>query len=109
VNLELVHQRPVSGEPRVHTRDLTLDLWIEGDDVWLKDEDELEAAVEGGRFSTEQGAVVRAIGEQAANELGHLRSWPLDEDWESYRPPAAWNEPLTLPDLPSVRDARDLG
>ena len=36
VNLELVHQRPVSGEPRVHTRDLTLDLWIEGADVWLE-------------------------------------------------------------------------
>ena len=29
VNIELVHERPVSGEPRVHTRDLTLDLWIE--------------------------------------------------------------------------------
>jgi hypothetical protein len=109
VNLELVHQRPVSGEPRVHTRDLTLDLWIEGEDVWLKDEDELEAAVEGGRFSTEQGDVVRAIGGQAANELGRLRSWPLDEDWESYRPPAEWDEPLTLPDLPSVLEARDLG
>ena len=74
VNLELVHQRPVSGDPRVHTRDLTLDLWIEGADVWLKDEDELEAAVEGGRLSAEQGDVIRAIGEQAAHELGHHRS-----------------------------------
>ena len=53
--------------------------------------------------------MVRAIGEQAAYELGHLRSWPLDEDWESYRPPTGWDEPLALPDLPSVLEARDLG
>ena len=53
--------------------------------------------------------MIRAIGEQAAYELGHLRSWPLDEDWESYRPPAEWDEPLVLPDLPSVLEARDLG
>ena len=109
VNVELVHERPVSGEPRVHTRDLTLDLWIEegpdGWDVWLKDEDELDAAVEGGRCTPEQGAAIRAIGEQARYELGHLRSWPLDEDWESYRPPE-WTEPLVLPDLPPVVEAR---
>lgn len=53
--------------------------------------------------------MVRAIGEQAAYELGHLRSWPLDEDWESYRPPVEWDEPLVLPDLPSVLEARALG
>ena len=65
--------------------------------------------VEGGRLSAEQGDVIRAVGERAAYELGHLRSWPLDEDWESYRPPAEWDEPLTLPDLPSVLEARALG
>ena len=65
--------------------------------------------VEGGRLSAEQDDAVRAIGEQAAYELGHLRSWPLDEDWESYRPPAEWNEPLVLPGLPSVLEARARG
>ena len=113
VNIELVHERPVSGEPRVHTRDLTLDLWIEagadGWDVWLKDEDELDAAVQGGRSTPEQGAAIRAIGEQARYELGHLRSWPLDEDWESYRPRPEWDVPLTLPDLPPVVEARACG
>ena len=53
--------------------------------------------------------MIRAIGEQAAYELGHHRSWPLDEDWESYRPPAGWDEPLVLPDLPSVLEARARG
>ena len=75
-------------------------------DVWLKDEDELDAAVEGGRYTPEQGAAIRAIGEQARYELGHLRSWPLDEDWESYRPPPEWDEPLVLPDTPTVLEAR---
>ena len=101
----VVHRRRSPASP-AHTRDLTLDLWIEGADVWLKDEDELEAVIEGGRLSAEQGDVIRAIGERAAYELGHLRSWPLDEDWESYRPPAEWDEPLALPDLPSVLEAR---
>ena len=109
VNLELVHERPVDGSPRVHTRDLTLDLWLEDGDVWLKDADELEAAVEGGRSTPEQGDVIRAIGAFAAHELGHLGGWPLDEDWESWRPPSGWDEALALPDLAPVLAARAVG
>ena len=42
VNLELVHERAGVGGPRIHTRDLTLDLWLDADgELWLKDEDEL--------------------------------------------------------------------
>jgi hypothetical protein len=109
VNLELVHERPVDGSLRVHTRDLTMDLWLEDGDVWLKDADELEAAVEGGRYTSEQGDTIRAVGALAAHELGHLRSWPLDEGWESYQPPPEWDQPLELPDLPQVREARGRG
>lgn len=113
VNIELPHERPVSGEQRVHTRDLTLDLWLEhtqqGPKVWLKDEDELDAGVEGGRYTADQGATIRAIGDLARYELGHLRSWPLDEGWEDYRPPPEWDEPLSLPDLPAVLEARARG
>jgi len=110
VNLELPHERPVSGEPRVHSRDLALDLWLEGDldapDVWLKDEDELDAAVEGGRYTDEQGRVIRAIGEQVRHQVVAPRAWPLDEGWESWHPPPGWDEPLVLPDTPTVREAR---
>jgi hypothetical protein len=96
VNLELPHRRPANS-PRVHTRDLILDLWVEDGDTWLKDADELEAAVRSGRYTDEQGALVRDLAELARSELIDPRAWPLDEDWETWRPPAGWDEPLSLP------------
>lgn len=96
VNLELVHERPADGSPRLHTRDLTLDLWLEAGEVWLKDADELAAGVAGGWCTESQAEVIREIAEQARDHLVR-RSWPLDEDWETWRPPADWDEPLTLP------------
>ena len=108
LNLELPHERPVSGEPRVHWRDLALDLWLEGDldapDVWLKDEDALDAAVEeGGRYTAEQGAVIRAIGDQVRHALVAPRAWPLDEGWESSAAAAGMGpaaDPARHPDGP---------
>ncbi len=107
VNLELVHERPTDGSPRVHSRDLILDLWLEQGETWLKDADELEAAVVAGRFTPEQGDVIRAIAEDARARLIEPGAWPLDEDWEAWRPPAGWDAPLALPAdvLPSVTDA----
>jgi hypothetical protein len=97
VNLELVHRRPVDGSPRVHTRDLTLDLWVEAGETWLKDADELDAGEAVGWYSPGQGDVIRAIAEQARRELVDPRAWPLDEGWEDWRPPPEWGEPLHLP------------
>lgn len=97
VNLELVHRRPVDGSPRVHTRDLVLDLWVGDGGTWLKDFDELDATVEAGRYTDAQVAVVRDIAEQACRELVDPHAWPLDEGWESWRPPPGWDEPLRLP------------
>ena len=97
LNLELVHERPVDGSPRVHTRDLTLDLWLENGETWLKDADELAAGVAAGWCTADQGAVIHAIADQARAELIDPHAWPLDEDWESWRPPTEWDEPLTLP------------
>ena len=34
VNLERVHERPTDGRARVHTRDLTLDLWVADGETW---------------------------------------------------------------------------
>jgi hypothetical protein len=99
VNLELVHQRPVSAEPRVFTRDLTLDLWLDADgELWLKDEDELAAFTAAGRFTPQQADAIRTLAEQARTELVEPRAWPLSEDWESWRPPPELDRPLTLPD-----------
>jgi hypothetical protein len=98
VNLELPHERPADGRPRVHTRDLVLDLWVEGGETWLKDADELEAVVVAGRFTPEQAQVVRDIGEQARGEQIEPRAWPLDDGWEEWQPPVGWEEPLALPE-----------
>jgi Protein of unknown function (DUF402) len=97
VNLELAHERPVDQSPRVLSRDLVLDVWVEGGDTWLKDTDELEAAVAAGKFTAEQGDVIRAVAEQARFEMIQPRGGPLDEGWESWRPPEGWDEPLSLP------------
>jgi hypothetical protein len=96
-NLELTHERPTDGSPRVHTRDLVLDLWVADGETWLKDHDELDAAVEVGRYSKGQAQVIRDIAEQARREQIDPRAWPLDEGWEDWRPPAEWDQPLTLP------------
>ena len=97
LNLELVHERPVDGSPRVHTRDLVLDLWVENGEVWLKDADELDAGVEAGWCTAEQAGVIREIAEQARREQVDAGAWPLDEGWEDWHPPPEWDEPLELP------------
>ena len=104
VNLELPHRRH---GVETNTRDLVLDLWLEPDgELWLKDADELAAATASGRFAPDQAEEIHAIAEQARVELVEPRAWPLDEDWEGWRPPAAWQAPLSLPDTPLVLEAR---
>ncbi|MFC7724090.1 DUF402 domain-containing protein [Nocardioides sp. GCM10028917] len=103
INLELPHRRS-AGETA--TRDLTLDLWLEPDGVlWLKDADEVEAAVACDRYSVETAAEIRAVAEWARAELVERRSWPLDEGWTTWQPPADWTVP-SLPDTDEVRRAR---
>jgi hypothetical protein len=103
VNLELPHRR---NGAETATRDLTLDLWLEPDGtLWLKDADELEAGVAGGRYSSAMADEVRAAAEWARAELVEGADWPLDEEWQSWRPPAGWTVPA-LPDSDDVRAAR---
>jgi hypothetical protein len=97
VNLELVHRRPVDGSPRVHTRDLTLDLWVQAGATWLKDADELAAGEAAGWYSAPQAAVIRDVADLVRRELLDPGAWPLDEGWETWRPPHEWDEPLPLP------------
>jgi hypothetical protein len=96
VNVELTHERPADGSAHTFSRDLILDLWADAEGTWLKDADELEAAVAAGTFTKQQGAAIEDVGRQARAELLQPRAWPLDEDWESWRPPAEWDEPLRL-------------
>ena len=103
VNLELPHLR-CAGE--TNTRDLILDLWLEASgELWLKDADELEAAVAHGPLSADLAEEIRAVAEWARAELVEGRGWPLDDEWTTWRPPAGWTVP-PLPDTPLVRAAR---
>lgn len=111
VNLELPHRR-VGGETgAVFTRDLVLDLWIDAEhagseDVWLKDGDELGAAVTQGRFTEAQADAVRAVADHAVDELIMNGSWPLNEGWAEWSPRPAMDVPLRLPEHDSVQAAR---
>jgi len=78
------------------TDDLALDIWVEPDGSWRwKDEDELDALVEAGRFTPEEAGEIRAEGERVVA----ARPWPTG--WEDWRPDPAWR----IPQLPHGWDA----
>ena len=81
------------GAHTISTRDHVLDIWVPGEtgEPEWKDEDELAAAVEAGRFSADEAASIRAEGERVWAE----RPWPTG--WEAWLPPAEWVQP-ELPD-----------
>lgn len=113
VNLELPHQRlMVPGEPaETLTEDLVLDLWIDAahpgnEDIWLKDADELDAAVAQGRFTPEQGDAIRALADHAVEELLAPGAWPLAHGWTQWPAPEGYEAPLALPDCAAVDAAR---
>ena len=76
------------------TVDHALDVMVEVDrSSWRwKDEEELDQAVRGGLFSTEEAADFRAWGERAVDRI-LSREPPFDRDWEEWRPDPAWPHP----------------
>lgn len=114
VNIELPHLRPAAGDAlssRTHTSDLVLDVWIDADpegdeDVWLKDADELDAAVDQLRYTSRQREAVRALADHACRELFRDWSWPMDEGWQHWQPTLELLTPTSLPDNEIVRWAR---
>ncbi|CAH0148746.1 hypothetical protein SRABI76_00738 [Microbacterium oxydans] len=111
VNIELPHRRISGEEAAVFTRDLVLDLWIDAEhrgeeDVWLKDADELAAAVDQGRFSPEQAEAVRVLADHAGAELIMDAAWPLDDGWDQWVPDADADVPLELPETAATAAAR---
>jgi hypothetical protein len=111
VNIELPHRRIAGEEAAVFTRDLVLDLWIDAEhrgeeDVWLKDADELDAAVDQGRFSPEQAEAVRVLADHAGADFIIDAAWPLDEGWDEWTPDGEADVPLALPGTPAMAAAR---
>lgn len=93
-NLQAPLQRTTRG---FDTDDWTLDIVAAPDlSSWMwKDEDELEAAVELGLYSTSDVARIRAAGDEMV-QLIESRS-PLFVEWAHWRPPEHWTPP-SLPD-----------
>lgn len=109
VNLETPHRRPVDGDARTHSRDLALDFWIEPaadgcHELWVKDEDELDAATTAGRFTTEQREAVLAVGEWAARAF--FDAGPCFTPWDTFEPTPEQNEPVPLPHTPLIAAMR---
>ncbi len=102
VNLELPHRRTGGDAPAVFSRDLVLDLWVDAEhvgseDVWLKDDDELAAVVEQGRFTAVQAEAVRAIADHAGRAFIESGGGPLDEGWAEWSPEPSMDVPAGLP------------
>lgn len=111
VNIELPHRRIAGQEASVFTRDLVLDLWIDAEhrgeeDVWLKDADELEAAVDQGRFSPEQAEAVRVLADHAGADFIVDAAWPLGDGWDEWMPDEEADVPLVLPATAAMAAAR---
>jgi hypothetical protein len=83
------------------TMDHLLDLVVAPDlSSWhWKDADELDQAVELGRFSAAQAREIRAEGDRAL-EAVRARGWPYADGWEHWAPPPNWG----IPDLPDDWD-----
>jgi hypothetical protein len=78
------------------TQDLELDLVIEPDGSWsFKDDEQMDAWIERGRWTPDEVAAIRAEGERVAADLDAGRRWWSDE-WASWEPDPAW----TLPHVP---------
>lgn len=91
-------QRPVS-RVRVgfDTADHVLDVFVEPDGSWhWKDEDELAAAVEIGRFTTAEAATIREEGQRVIERI-ETWNWPFDAGYERWCPDRSWPIPA-MPD-----------
>lgn len=89
-NIEEAHVRDARA---TYSRDHVLDVWVQPDRTfWRKDEDELELAVEQGRYTAEEAAAITAVADEIA---GVIRAWgpPFCDGWETFRPDPDWSVP----------------
>jgi hypothetical protein len=92
VNLEAEHRRD-SAARRTSTTDYVLDLWITPDrTIEWKDEDELEGAVEAGRFTPAEAERITADGHAAVREIEAWTS-PFADGWDTWTAPPTWRVP----------------
>lgn len=90
---------------------LAHDLWADAgpggtQDVWLKDADELDAAVGQGRCTPEQAHAIRSIGEHAVRTMIEPLAAPMSRPWHEWLRSEQLDRPLGLPDTEIVRRTR---
>ena len=99
------------------TQDLELDVWIPVDGGWrFKDEELLEQRVLDGRYTPDQVAATRALGDEIGAMLERGERW-WDESWASFEPDPAWRAPsfpdgweaAIVPPAPTPAEYRRLG
>lgn len=96
VNLENAHQRI---ETATYSSDHVLDVEIgAAGDIRLKDEDELEAAIEQGRIAADEAEQITRHAD-AAIAAFHDGHWAFAQEWRDWRPDPIWTIPR-LADLP---------
>lgn len=104
VNLEDAHLRDARG---VYTCDHVLDLILKpGGQSLRKDEDELAAALEQGRFDAGQVQAIEANARVAADSMVN-RDWPFAPQWCDWRPDPEWSVPSLAPALTDGIDPAD--
>lgn len=94
-NIETPHLRDAD---TVYSRDCVLDVWVEPDRAYSrKDEDELEMAVEQGRYTAAEAGRITAVADEIESSI---RAWgpPFCDGWETFRPDPAW----PIPGLPTT-------
>lgn len=90
VNIEDPHER---WGRTTRSRDHLLDLWVEPDrSVERKDEHELEAAVQAGRYTEAEADAIRGVAGEVESVVA---AWgrPFCDGWEQFRPDPAWPVP----------------
>jgi predicted RNA-binding protein associated with RNAse of E/G family len=91
LNLEEPFRRTSVG---YDTQDLELDVWIPVGEPWrFKDEEQLAERVREGRYTEEQAAAARALGDELGAMLDRGERW-WDERWASFVPDPAWRAPV---------------
>jgi hypothetical protein len=90
LNLEEPFRRTSIG---YDTQDLELDVWIPVDERWrFKDEELLADRVLDGRYTDEQAAATRALGQRLGAMLDRGERWWHD-GWAEFEPDPAWRAP----------------
>jgi hypothetical protein len=92
-------QEPLRRTPiGVDWQDLELDIVVAPDGSWsVKDDELLDQRVDEGRWTIEEAARIRAIGQRVVRDVLEPRRWWWDTGWATWEPDPLWAAPA-LPD-----------